>query len=835
MQNILLSFQSVRCVFSKAFNLFALALLLVLLPACSDMPGLRSEKAKTNAQLSPRLENYRQQFAPVKTAGKDYWEFLKDGDIQGCKEAGNKFYFDPDKDPLCKEAGIEAGNMAAYTHVPSYQKYLEQNPDKALIINACAGDLWLGHCRVKYFTNSPICSIAQVEKPDDFFESGPWKKIATMLGNRLLGFLYVEGSWQVRGVPNKKSEDAAKRYGLAYPPKSVEEYYDFYSRLFKKIQEGTSAKEKLLVVPQFETGYFLPLALGAPAASYYVYGTHNVSLKMAYARGAARQYGKPILVYFAHFPVADWVDHPIEIDIPYYIGISPYAGAGTNKEENLEKLQNVVCKRVIPAAPARKLIIGGSMSFNVPREDFVAVTMSATEVDFRGPLCSMAFSAHRRHMYFQYLGGIGMMIREEGSAWGTYDPEPWIRKKSFCFVKENEPLSVYGYTNFAQMPEKLRRYTLMRIEQKNIYQTTHTLHRKEILEFAKKQGRGTAFAPVAYVVAPRLALFNNYSFLGGKEEDFTDLQRMVFNWHRQAFIGAPGNAKPRKSCADWKKASEIDVAVRNFQHRREITDVLTTDASSQVLQTYPIVVTIGPEIGGIRDKMLAFLEKGGTWVANIDQLTAEEWKEFLPIALTGPIAEGSAWTNVITGKEFDESQGKYQYVRLQDNSGEALAKKGKTLIRDKSGDPLAIEYSAKGGRIVLMLQKSCLLRGENYGSHWSNKPGISTALFDVVEMLADGQLPVKVEGNIQSLYNLMPDGWMVTLMNDDGVSQYIGKPEVHDPDCVHEVVLRFPAKPQNLRGVLPKQKLEAAPAGNEWILRLKVEPGEIQILRFDAG
>jgi len=816
-------FESVRRISGKVFSMLAFALILVLLPACSEIPGMRPEKAKASAQLSPRLENYRQQFSPVKTAGKDYWEFLWDTDLQGCKEAGNKFHFDPDSDLLCKEAGIEAFNAARYTHVPSYQKYLEQNSDKALIINAVNGDIYLGHCRAAYFTNSAICSLGQPEKPSDFFESEPWKKIETMLGNRLLGFFYAEGSWQVRGAPNKRAEDAAKRYGLAYPPKSVEEYYDFYAKLFKKIQEGTSAKEKLLVVPQFETGYFLPLALGAPAAGYYVYGTHNISLKMAYARGAARQYGKPILVYFAHYPVADWVDHPIEIDIPYHIAVSPYAAV-----EYDDLIKKVVCNRVIPASPERKLVIGGSMSFNVPREDFVRTIISAHEVDFNGPLCSMPFSTHRRHLYFQYLGGIGMIIREEGPAWGTYDPEPGIKKKSYRFVKEGEPLCVDGYTNFAQMPEKLRRHTIMRIEQKDVYQTTHTLHRKEILRFARKQGRGTAFAPVAYVLAPLWALFNNYTFLGGKESEFTELQQMVFNWHRQAFIGTPGKAKPRKTSADVKKASEFDVAARNFQHRREITDVLTTDASSQVLQTYPIVVTIGPEISKIRDKLLTFLEKGGTWVANVDQLTADEWKEFLPFVPTGSAAEGSAWVNLLTGKECDESQGKYQYVRLQDNSG-------KTLIRDKSGDPLAVEYSAKGGRIVLMLQKSCLLRGENCGSHWGKKPGMSAALFDVVETLANTHLPVKVEGNIESLYNLMPDGWMVTLMNDDGVSQYIGKPEAHDPDCVHEVVLHFPVKPQNLRGILPKQKLEAVQEGNEWILRLKVEPGDIKILRFDTS
>jgi hypothetical protein len=781
-----------------------------------------------------RYRAYQEEFHPVKFMGKDYWDCMRDSMIQGYKEGGSTFHFDPDEDILVKESAIQILNMARYTHVPSYKKYLLETPDKAIIIRGGTLDLSTSRYRTRYFANSPISDL-QVSSARDFFASKDWQALENKIGKRIFGYTYPEASWQVRHMNRKELKKKSVRnkhigiskYNLKIP-ETVADYYNYYCELFKTLQKSTGAGNKLIPVVQFDHGFFLPVKLGAPAASYYVYANSNYSRRMAFARGAARQYGVPIVVYFSQFVTSNIrLDGRFEMDIPYTL--LPYLYWSKDVLEKLAMEKPVDAKGWLCTLS----------NFKVSGEKFVGVKANKNEFRFEGPLCGMPSLQFSNHLLFQYLSGAGF-IDYEGQSWGYYDPTPKQTKTVRKYVNDGEKLVVDGWTDPMNMPVNnsgkirkdaipLKEYlSIKRLIDKDIYNTPMTLARAKVIEFSKKHGRGTLYAPIAYVLDPHWALFNRNYFSDEPVENFKSLERMVFNWFRAAFEGAKLSKSGYNYTRGISKASQIDTAVTNYSHRREITDVLTSDAEEDILERYPVVCSVGPLPDSFTPKILEYTRKRGVWSANVSQLPLTEWEKLLNVKF-GETMRGHSWKNIVSGKERDESYGYYDFYRLK-TSGD-----GVLLVRDiSSGEPLIMKFPYQNGFIVLNLQKAAFIHGKNCGSSWKNEHlAISRAMFSVLESLADDYLPVKVNGNIQSLYNVTENGWTVTLHNIDGISQHLGKTISRDMSAVRDVELVFKQRPHLLEDIVSDKKVDVSRNASGWVAKVKVNPGQMIILNWD--
>ena len=772
---------------------------------------------------------YKKHFKPLKFMGRDYWDTVGDTMVEGYKEGGSVFHFNPDTDPLIEGSAVQIVNAARYTHLPSYREYLLKNQNRPILFNSCSYDLSTAQFRTRYFANSTISDL-QTSSAKDFFSSKDWLDIKEKIGNRIFGYVYSEGSWQVRPMNRKelKEGNTRKHHGISKYnlkiPETVEDYYNYYSQLFRKLQETTGTGKKLIPIAQFDNGFFVPVKLGAPASTYYVYANSNYSRRMAFARGAARQYNVPILIYFSAFVNAHYrLKGRFEMDIPYYLIPSLYWE---------QKALNDIAR-------GRPFNADGWLcsltNFQVPGEKFVGMKVSNNEVSFEGPLCGMPYSQFRNHLYFQYLCGAGF-IHYEGQDWGYYDSTPSEKKPSFSYVKNGEKLLIDGWKDPMNMPvnntsnvrkdaiDEKELVFMKELIGKDIYHTPLTLARKELVEFAQKQGRGTLYAPIAYVLDPHWALFNRNMF-DEPEENYKPLEKMVFNWFTAAFEGAP---LYEKDCMrSITKASQIDTAVNNYSHRREITDILTTDVSKDIMGLYPIVSTIGPISDAFKQKILEYADNGGIWFANVSQLPLEEWEKLLDIKFAGKL-KGHSWQNMISGETKDESYGDYNFLKLTNSD------KGICIIRDTvTGEPLVIKFPCKKGFIVLNLQEASSLNGKDCGSSWQYKyRAISYAMFSAIETLADEFLPVKVNGNIQSIYNITRDGWTVTLNNVDGVYQFLGKPATRDMSAVRNVELIFKKRPIGLKEVFSGTEIETTENALQWETNIKINPGEMKILKF---
>jgi hypothetical protein len=773
-----------------------------------------------------RYMRYKADFSPLKFMGRDYWDSVRDTMIQGYKEGGSIFHFDPDNDTLIKGSAIQIMNAARHTHLESYRNYLLENSDRPILFYFNTSDLSTGAYRTRYFANSSLSDL-QASGAKEFFGSKEWLSVKEKTEDRVFGYVYSEGSWQVRPMDRKALNGGSlskhigvSKYSLKIPS-TVDEYYDYYCRLFKAIQDSSGAGAKLIPIPQFDTGFFLPVKLGAPAAAYYVYANSNYSRRMAFARGAARQYHVPVLIYFSEFVNAGHrLKGRVDADVPYSLTPSLYW-----KQDALDDL-----------ARGRAFNADGWLcsitDFKAPGEKFVGVDVDSSNVMIKGPLCGMPRSQFRQHLYFQYLSGAGF-IHYEGQDWAYYDPTPAEKKEPRRYVREGEPLTVDGWRDPLNMPvhnsseprkdaiEEKELVFIKSVTDKDVYHSPFTLVRREVVEFARKHGRGTLFAPLAYILDPRWALFNTNMFADEPEENYKPLEKMVFNWRNAAFEGAPLSVKNTPQVIS--KLSGINTAVNNYSHRREITDVLTTDVSADILTLYPAAVTIGPLPDSFESKITEYAGKGGVWLANVSQLPASEWEKLLGIKF-GEKMKGRAWQNTLSGEKVTEPRGYYEFKRLERTGA------GVTMASDtESGRPLILRFPYGKGSIILNLQEAAYINdaaGEIPG------PAISRAMFSVGETLADEFLPVKVSGNIQSLYNITRDGWTVTLSNTDGVSQPLGKPEIKDMSAARNVELSFKDRPADLRELFSGAAIDTVKNGGEWKAKVKVDPGEMKILSF---
>lgn len=208
-------------------------------------------------------------------------------------------------------------------------------------------------------------------------------------------------------------------------------------------------------------------------------------------------------------------------------------------------------------------------------------------------------------------------------------------------------------------------------------------------------------------------------------------------------------------------------------------DVVVNDAERTSWRAYPVILAVG-DIGWTPDD-IRFLEDyvAGGGILALSELHMAGWDR----AFLGVVADGFA--------PMDDAR---------------------TVIRWSDGSPRVIRHD---------VGKGCVLVARA-------DPDRRTAFPDeLLAALADRFLPFRIEGDVQTLINRTPTGWMLMVVNNNGITKelHVDREASVDPAATQRVGI-------TCRGHIAAaaELIAAAPIRSE-----PADDGEARILRFDLG
>jgi len=238
----------------------------------------------------------------------------------------------------------------------------------------------------------------------------------------------------------------------------------------------------------------------------------------------------------------------------------------------------------------------------------------------------------------------------------------------------------------------------------------------------------------------------------------------------------------------------------------EIFDVLTTDASAQVIDSYRAIVLVGgvrvsPEMAAT---LKAFVERGGALFMVCEQMTPELW-QLAGISDTGELGSASGFLRASDFFVYDSDAYKYHRVKLAGATPLFLPRN-----YDDRGWPVATVNRVGKGAVIAAMPVWLNVTGDPTRTH---------PLFaEIIGDLARELTPVRVYGSpVKMMVNRNRTGWVVTLMNNEGV-------RIADPGYKPGV------RAQSAAGVILRPKF-AYTAASEWLTgRALPATGEVSVV-----
>ena len=250
----------------------------------------------------------------------------------------------------------------------------------------------------------------------------------------------------------------------------------------------------------------------------------------------------------------------------------------------------------------------------------------------------------------------------------------------------------------------------------------------------------------------------------------------------------------------------------------EIFDVVTTDASAEVLGSYRAVVLVGqPRVDAkLALSLKQYVEKGGVLFAACEQLTPELWS----LAGITDTRELGQDTSYLRASDFYvQRQRGFEYHKVKLQGAKPLYVAGNPAERSW---PIATLHRVGKGTVIV---------GTPVWMNVKDDPTLMHGVFsDILEMIADELAPVRVYGSgLKVMHNRNATGWIVTLMNNR-------LPTIASPG------FRPAIRERETAGVILKPRFESD-AATEWLtgqplslhngqVSLLIPSGEIRIVEF---
>ena len=143
---------------------------------------------------------------------------------------------------------------------------------------------------------------------------------------------------------------------------------------------------------------------------------------------------------------------------------------------------------------------------------------------------------------------------------------------------------------------------------------------------------------------------------------------------------------------------------------------------------------------------------------------------------------------------------------------EALSLEAKSLSNDRSG---YVRQPLGRGWVIIYSE-----RGKG-----ANRP-----LVNVLKQLHDEWVPVRVLGKVETLVNRTPKGWVVTLVNNEGITKSFRSPPEIDASLTQKATLQFVGKGEIESALLWGEESDQPLDGND--VNVEIPPGEVRVIEL---
>lgn len=242
---------------------------------------------------------------------------------------------------------------------------------------------------------------------------------------------------------------------------------------------------------------------------------------------------------------------------------------------------------------------------------------------------------------------------------------------------------------------------------------------------------------------------------------------------------------------------------------------------SRILFSYPVVWAAGDvELGGKMLPVLGdYVKNGGTLVVNVNAAKGKLPASLLGVTFTDTRQTFSEWTpNGKTALACPPYE--VEIVRP--------AKATKVLAYAAPGIPLITRTAIGNGAVILTLAPG--MQGLDERAHPALPylmNGITKDLLPIAVQLTDGSRPENV---LMYQVNRTKNGWLVMLMNNQGVDKTQNGIARVDSRQYIDVVLRTGLTLKSAQEFTTPKTLTVEKDGQQHIIRLRVEAGDVQVV-----
>ncbi|MFA6569027.1 MAG: hypothetical protein WCS96_12515 [Victivallales bacterium] len=350
-------------------------------------------------------------------------------------------------------------------------------------------------------------------------------------------------------------------------------------------------------------------------------------------------------------------------------------------------------------------------------------------------------------------------------------------------------------------------------------------------EFTRKNpDRGASYAPVALLI-PFEQGYPNY---GGKSWQMFKYERP--DWMIDAFMFTAMPHSPVTKNGD-------EGALSNSPYG-DIYDVITPNTPTQpvaldVLNNYKVAVMLGkyPKSKALAERLMEYVENGGTLLLNIQQVNAFFPTEFLGVERAEvPDNVRDMYAVKVEGSVRSTSDGK-TFDLPESYEMEAVKLKGAVpLLEDAGGNILACKNRFGKGNVIVSTvdclvpknsmddQAGNMLEKMVYGK---NFPFVEYFLKNIVSET----LPVEVKGDIEYGLNKLSDGWLLYLINNKGVTKFTNKEQTFDMSKTAKVEVSLRSIKASAITELREQKIVPRDDKNN-SFTVDVPPGNIRVVKI---
>ncbi|MCD4824578.1 MAG: hypothetical protein K8S55_08215 [Phycisphaerae bacterium] len=352
-----------------------------------------------------------------------------------------------------------------------------------------------------------------------------------------------------------------------------------------------------------------------------------------------------------------------------------------------------------------------------------------------GPYCGTSLSLQKRQIFGAYMSGTNIFRDESDADVGSiyvanYDHRKIHEVDDLVIVLRDRP--------YALSPAG------------SIRQELHD-------NLVKKHDRGATYTPVALIFDRYHGYMNteNISYILGMipyaEADYMmrAVNDTLFPWERR--MGE------RKTMVTGPFG--------------DMFDILTNNAPGEVIDTYKAAMLVGDVAldGQFVSKLIKYVRNGGTLIINAKQIKGklpEKFQEMLGCKVTEKRGRGKiAFSNLDNSVIPEKKPFNFQY--LQPTTATTLV----SLVEgDKKTAPLVLSNKYGKGRVIVT--------APDYLKETGSKTRMLKLFSHLMRNLNSELLPVAVEGNVEYIVNRNKNGWVVTLINNEGAYKYPGKKEV---------------------------------------------------------